>query len=73
MEEEEIVHARDDPYRRLGTAVLAQQGLYRWSLQPNARMPVPHYHESWDETVYGLTGTARHLFRGKIYDLTMLR
>jgi uncharacterized RmlC-like cupin family protein len=20
-------------------------------------MPVPHYHESWDETVYGLTGT----------------
>jgi len=26
-------------------------------VQPNARMPVPHYHETWDETVYGLMGT----------------
>jgi len=25
-------------------------------VQPNARMPVPHYHDRWDETVYGLTG-----------------
>jgi quercetin dioxygenase-like cupin family protein len=25
-------------------------------VQPNARVPVPHYHEDWDETVYGLTG-----------------
>lgn len=26
-------------------------------VQPNARMPVPHYHESWDELAYGLSGT----------------
>jgi len=26
------------------------------TVQPNARMPVPHYHESWDEVAYGLTG-----------------
>jgi quercetin dioxygenase-like cupin family protein len=25
-------------------------------VQPKARMPVPHYHESWDELVYGLSG-----------------
>jgi len=31
--------------------------LFEMTLQPNARMPVPHYHESWDETVYGLAGT----------------
>ena len=26
------------------------------TVQPNARMPVAHHHESWDETVYGLSG-----------------
>ncbi len=26
------------------------------TVQPNACMPVPHYHETRDETVYGLQG-----------------
>lgn len=30
--------------------------LFEMTAQPNARMPVPHYHENWDETVYGLAG-----------------
>ena len=30
--------------------------LFRMTVQPNARMPVPHYHESWDEVAYGLAG-----------------
>ncbi len=30
--------------------------LFEMTVQPNARMPVAHYHESWDETVYGLSG-----------------
>jgi mannose-6-phosphate isomerase-like protein (cupin superfamily) len=30
--------------------------LFEMTVQPNARVPVPHYHESWDETVYGLAG-----------------
>ena len=30
--------------------------MFEMSVPPNARMPVPHYHESWDETVYGLQG-----------------
>jgi quercetin dioxygenase-like cupin family protein len=30
--------------------------VFEMTVQPNARMPVPHYHESWDETVYGLAG-----------------
>jgi len=29
---------------------------FEMAVQPNARMPVPHYHESWDEIAYGLTG-----------------
>ena len=32
--------------------------LFEMTLQPNARMPIPHYHESWDETIYGLTGAS---------------
>ena len=28
------------------------------TVQPNAHMPVAHYHESWDETIYGLTGAS---------------
>jgi quercetin dioxygenase-like cupin family protein len=32
--------------------------LFEMTVQPNARMPVPHYHESWDETVYGLSGAS---------------
>jgi len=30
--------------------------MFEMTVQPNARMPVPHYHESWDETIYGLAG-----------------
>ena len=32
--------------------------LFEMTLQPEGRMPIPHYHESWDETVYGLEGTS---------------
>ena len=32
--------------------------MFEMTLQPNARMPIPHYHESWDETIYGLTGAS---------------
>lgn len=31
--------------------------IFRMTVQPKARMPVSHYHESWDEVVYGLSGT----------------
>ena len=30
--------------------------VFEMVVQPNARMPVPHHHDRWDETVYGLTG-----------------
>ena len=31
--------------------------LFEMAVQPKARMPVAHYHDAWDETVYGLHGT----------------
>ena len=32
--------------------------MFEMTLQPNARMPIPHYHDRWDETIYGLTGVS---------------
>jgi quercetin dioxygenase-like cupin family protein len=31
--------------------------LFKMTVQPNAKVPAPHYHESWDEAVYGLSGS----------------
>jgi quercetin dioxygenase-like cupin family protein len=43
--------------------------MFEMTVQPNARMPIPHYHESWDETVYGLNGTTTWRVDGKDVDL----
>jgi len=43
--------------------------VFEMTAQPNARMPVPHYHESWDETVYGLTGIITFRIDGRDVDL----
>jgi quercetin dioxygenase-like cupin family protein len=39
-------------------------------VQPNARMPVPHYHESWDETIIGQMGVTTWRVDGKDIELT---
>jgi len=31
--------------------------MFEMDVQPDGRMPVPHYHRDWDEVVYGLAGT----------------
>lgn len=30
--------------------------VFELTVQPSSKMPVPHYHEAWDETVYGVEG-----------------
>ena len=39
--------------------------MFEMKVLPNARMPVPHYHESWDETVYGLSGVTTWTVDGR--------
>jgi quercetin dioxygenase-like cupin family protein len=39
--------------------------LFRMTVQPNAKVPAPHYHESWDEAVYGLSGTLTFCIDGQ--------
>ena len=43
--------------------------VFEMTLQPDGRMPVPHYHESWDETVYGLAGTITFRVAGRDIEL----
>ena len=43
--------------------------MFEMTLQPNARMPIPHYHDRWDETVYGLSGTTSWRIDGKDIDV----
>ena len=58
--------------RLLAASVPAKQGRHRGSLdvfemtaQPNARMPIPHYHDRWDETILGETGTPTFRIEGR--------
>jgi len=44
----EFLHSRDDTAHSLD--------MFRMTIQPQARMPIAHYHDRWDETVYGLIG-----------------
>ncbi len=43
--------------------------MFEMTLQPNARMPIPHYHDRWDETIYGLDGTTTFNVDGKDVDI----
>ena len=42
---------------------------FELTLRRDARMPVPHYHKSWDETVYGLNGVSTWRVDGKNVDV----
>jgi quercetin dioxygenase-like cupin family protein len=43
--------------------------VFEMTLQPGARMPIPHYHDRWDETIYGLAGVTSWRIDGKDIDL----
>ena len=38
-------------------------------VEPGARVPVAHFHENWDETVYGLTGVSTWRVDGRDVEL----
>ena len=39
--------------------------LFEMTVEARAAMPVAHYHETWDETVYGLSGTTMWCIAGQ--------
>jgi quercetin dioxygenase-like cupin family protein len=53
----EFLHSKDTTGESLD--------IFKMTVQPNARMPIPHYHDRWDETIYGLEGTISFDIGGK--------
>lgn len=43
--------------------------LFTTTAQPGAGMPIAHYHEGWDETVYGLSGTTIWTIAGQEFSV----
>jgi len=46
-----------------------QSTMFECRIGPGARVPAPHYHEAFDETVYILEGTGTFMFGGKQMEL----
>jgi len=43
--------------------------LFEMTVEPGARVPVAHFHENWDETVYGLRGVSTWRVDGRDVEL----
>ena len=43
--------------------------LFEMTVPPEGRMPVPHRHRDWDETVYGLAGVVTFTVDGTAHDV----
>src|ERR1700757_325529 len=46
-----------------------QQTMFKCVINSGAKIAAPHYHEKFDETVYGLKGTATYTVDGKTIEL----
>lgn len=43
--------------------------MFECIIAPAAKVPVPHYHKDFDETIYGLEGTASYTIDGKAVEI----
>lgn len=43
--------------------------MFECIIAPAARVPVPHYHKDFDETIYGLEGVASYTIDGKAVEI----
>jgi len=43
--------------------------MFEFTVPAGARVPVPHYHENFDETIYGLAGIMTFTVEGKVIDI----
>jgi quercetin dioxygenase-like cupin family protein len=45
--------------------------MFEFTVPAGAKVPVPHYHEHFDETIYGLSGILTFTVEGKVIDIAM--
>ena len=43
--------------------------MFEFTVPVGAKVPIPHYHEHYDETIYGLEGTLTFTVEGKAIDI----
>ncbi len=43
--------------------------MFEFTVPVGAKVPIPHYHEHYDETIYGLEGTVTFTVDGKAIDI----
>ncbi|MGZ3756860.1 MAG: cupin domain-containing protein [Mucilaginibacter sp.] len=43
--------------------------LFECIISPSAKVPVPHYHKDFDETIYGLEGVTSYTIDGKAVEI----
>jgi quercetin dioxygenase-like cupin family protein len=43
--------------------------MFEFTVPAGAKVPIPHYHEHFDETIYGLTGIMTFTVEGKAIDI----
>ena len=43
--------------------------MFEMTSPPGVRMPVPHYHRNWDETIYGLSGVMTWTVDGRAIEI----
>jgi quercetin dioxygenase-like cupin family protein len=45
------------------------EAMFEFTVPAGAKVPVPHYHENYDETIYGLAGVMTFTVEGKAIDI----
>lgn len=45
------------------------EAMFKFTVPVGAKVPIPHYHEHYDETIYGLAGTITFTVEGKPIDI----
>src|SRR5689334_20608110 len=43
--------------------------MFEFTVPVGARVPVPHYHKAYDETIYGVEGVVTFTVEGKVMDI----
>jgi quercetin dioxygenase-like cupin family protein len=43
--------------------------MFEFTVPVGAKVPVPHYHKAYDETIYGVEGVVRFVVEGKAVDV----
>jgi quercetin dioxygenase-like cupin family protein len=53
-----------------GTATAGSLAMFEFDVPANARVPIAHSHDAYEETIYGLTGTLTWTVEGHVHNVS---